>query len=129
MRWLVPSRGLWGCQKFWDRVSCWSYHDIGRIRDDDAHVSQGSATQMCVDFPRVGLEKLPSDVDFFIVRLALNCWYYWVREAYHTVRDSGVIHPDVLGGLECIFVLLMRKRFWTRIPKKTVVLFADYSVV
>jgi hypothetical protein len=35
----------------------------------------------------------------------------------------------VLGGPECLFALLEKKRFSVRRPKKTAVLLAGYSVV
>jgi hypothetical protein len=63
-----------------------------------------------------------------VIGLALNCWEYWVREACHDVLDGGVLHLDVLGGPECLFALLLRKRFWTGVPKKTLVLIAGYSL-
>jgi hypothetical protein len=79
-------------------------------------------------FPRVCLKKLPGGVNCLVIRLALNCWEYWVRKACHDVLDCGVLHLDVLGGPECLFALLMRKRFWTGVPKKTLVLSAGYSL-
>jgi hypothetical protein len=91
-------------------------------------VSQGAAAQVCVDCPRVHLKKLPGDVVGLVIRLALICWEYFVREAGHDVLDRGVLYLDVLGGPECLFALLMRKRFWTGVPKKTVVLLAGYSL-
>jgi hypothetical protein len=36
-----------------------------------------------------------------------------VREACHDVLDGGVLHLDVLVGPECLFSLLMKKRFWS----------------
>jgi hypothetical protein len=123
-----PPGGLWGCPKCCAGVRCWSYHGIGSIRDDEAQVSQAAAVKVCFDCPRVRLKKLPGGVDFLVIRLALNCWEYWVREYCHDVIDGGVLHPDVLGGLECIFALLMRKRFWTGVPKKPAVLIAGYSL-
>jgi hypothetical protein len=57
-------------------------------------------------------------VDFLVIRLALNCWKDRVREACHDVLDGGVLHLDVLGGPDCIFALLIQKRFWTEVPKK-----------
>jgi hypothetical protein len=61
--------------------------------------------------------------------LVLNCREDWVREADHDVLDSGVLHVELLGGPECLYLLLMRKRFWTGVPKKTAVLIAGYSLV
>jgi hypothetical protein len=74
-------------------------------------VSQGTAAEVCVDCPRVCLKKLPGGVDRLVIRLALNCWDYWVREACHEVLEGGVLHLDVLGGPECLFAFLMQKRF------------------
>jgi hypothetical protein len=48
-----------------------------------------------------------------VIRIALNCWKYRLYKACHDVLDGGVLHLDVLGGPECLFVLLTRKRFWT----------------
>jgi hypothetical protein len=68
-------------------------------------------------------------MDGLIVRLALYFWKYWMTEARHDVLDGGVFHLDVLGGPECLFALLEKKRFWSGGAKKTVVLLAGYSVV
>jgi hypothetical protein len=81
-----------------------------------------------VDGWRVCLEKLSGGVDGLIIRLALYCWKDWMREARHDVLDGGVLHLDVLGGPECLFALLEKKRFLVRGPRKTVVLLAGYSV-
>jgi hypothetical protein len=81
------------------------------------------------DGSRVCLEKLSGGVDGLIVRLALYCWRDWMREARHDVVDGGVRHLDMLGGPECLFALLDKRRFSVRGPKKTVVLLAGYSVV
>jgi hypothetical protein len=91
-------------------------------------VSQCASTQVGVDCSRVCLEKLSGGVDCLVIRLALNCWKYRVREACHDALDGGVLHLDVLGGPECLFSLLMRKRFWTGVPKKTQVLSEGYSL-
>jgi hypothetical protein len=91
-------------------------------------VSQCAAAQVSVDCPRVCLKKLSGGMDCLVILLALNWWEYWVRQACHDVLDGGVLHLDVLGGPECIFALLMRKRFWTGVPKKTLVLLAGYSL-
>jgi hypothetical protein len=123
-----PPEGLWGCPKCWAGVRCWRYHGIGSVRDNEDQVSQGAAAQVCFDCPIIHSKKLPGGVDCLIARLALNCWEYWVREACHDVLDGGVLHLDVLGGLECLFVLLMRKHFWTGVPKTTAVLIAGYSL-
>jgi hypothetical protein len=63
-----------------------------------------------------------------VIRLALNCREYWVRKDCHDVLDGGVLHLNLLGGPECLFALLMRKRFWTGVPKKMLVLIAGYSL-
>jgi hypothetical protein len=34
-------------------------------------------------------------------------------EARHDILDGGVLHLDMLGGPECIFALLEKKRFWS----------------
>jgi hypothetical protein len=125
--WCLPG-GLWSCPKCWAGVRCWSINGIGCIRDDEAQVSQCSAAQMSVDCPRVCLKKLSGGVDCLVIRITLNCWEYWVREACHDVLDGGVLHLDVLGGLECLFALLVRKRFWTRVPNKTLVVLAGYII-
>jgi hypothetical protein len=75
------------------------------------------------------LENLSGGVDRLVIWLTLNCWEYRVRRACHDVLDGGVLHLDVLGGPECLFTLLMRKRFWTGVPKKTQVLSEGYSLV
>jgi hypothetical protein len=62
-----------------------------------------------------------------VIQLALSCWKYRVRKACHDILDGGV-HLDVLGGPECLFALLMRKRFWTGVPKKMQVLCEGYSL-
>jgi hypothetical protein len=117
-----PPGGLRGCPKCWAGVRCWSYHGIGNIRDDEAQLYQGATAQVCVDCLRVRLKKLPGGVDCLLIRIALNCWKYRVKEDFHNVLDRGLLHLDVLGGPECLFALLMRKRAWTGVPKKTVVL-------
>jgi hypothetical protein len=76
-------------------------------------VSQGASAQVGVDGSRVCLEKLSCGVDGLIIRLALNCWYDWMREACHDVLDGGVFHIDVLGGPECLFAFLEKKHFWS----------------
>jgi hypothetical protein len=53
---------------------------------------------------------------------------YRVSKACHCVLDSGILHLAVLGGPECLFALLMQKRFWTGVPKKTQVLCEGYSL-
>jgi hypothetical protein len=76
-------------------------------------VSQCASAQVSVDCSRVCLDKLSGGVDGLVIRLALNCWQYWVREACHDVLDGGLLHLDVLGGPECLFALLMKKHFWS----------------
>jgi hypothetical protein len=68
---------------------------------------------VCVDGSRVCLEKLSCGVDGVIVWLALYCWKDWMREARYDVLDGGVLHLDVLGGQECLFAVLEKKRFWS----------------
>jgi hypothetical protein len=81
---------------------------------------------MSPNVPPLCLEKLSGGVDCLVIRLALNCWKYRARKACHDVLDIGVLHLDVLGGPECLFALLMRKRFWTGVPKKMQVLCEIY---
>jgi hypothetical protein len=76
-------------------------------------VSQCAPAQVCVDGSRACFEKLSGGVDGLIIRLALNCWEDWVREDLHDFLDGGVLHLDVLGGPECLFALLEKKRFWS----------------
>jgi hypothetical protein len=75
------------------------------------------------------LKKLPGRVNGLVVCLALNFREYWLREAGHDVLDSGILHAELLGVLECLSVLLMRKRFWTGVPKKMAVLIVGFSLV
>jgi hypothetical protein len=77
------------------------------------NVAQRASAQVGVDGLRVCLEEPSGGVDGLVIRLALNCWLYWVREARHDVLDGGVLHLDVLGGPECLFDLLVKKRFWS----------------
>jgi hypothetical protein len=56
-------------------------------------------------------------MDCLIIRFALNCWKYRVREARNDVLNSCVLHLDVLGGPECLCALLSWKRVWTGVPK------------
>jgi hypothetical protein len=123
-----PARGLVVFLKCWSVVRCRSYHGVGGVRDDEAQVSQGASAQVCFDCPRVRLKKLTGGVDCLIVRLTLNCWEYCASKSCHNILDGGVLHLYVLGGPECLSVLLMRKRFWTGVPKKTVVLIVGYSI-
>jgi hypothetical protein len=57
-------------------------------------------------------------VDCLVIWLVLNCWEYRLRKACHDVLDVGVLHLDVLGGPECLFTLLVRKRFGTGYQRK-----------
>jgi hypothetical protein len=123
-----PSRGVCWYPMRWF-VSCfWSKHGVRSIRDDEAQKSYGAAAQLCADCPPVRLDKLYGGVDFLVIRIALNSWEYRVREALYDIIDGGVLHLDVLRGPKCLFLLLMRKRFWTRVPKKTLVLSEGYSL-
>jgi hypothetical protein len=81
------------------------------LLDGNISVLKSSAKSVC-------LEKLSGGVDCLVVWLALNCWGYRVSKACHGVLEGGELHLDVLGGSECLFALLMRKRFWTGVPKK-----------
>jgi hypothetical protein len=56
-----------------------------------------------------------------IIRLALYCWYDWMREACQDVLDGGVLTVSV-GRTECLVVVLEKRHFLVRRPKKTVVL-------
>jgi hypothetical protein len=67
----------------------------------------------------VCLKKLSGGVDCLVIRLALYCWKYRVRKACHDVLDGGVLHIGVLVGPGCLLALLIQKRFWTGVPKKT----------
>jgi hypothetical protein len=125
----VPPRGWWCCPKCWSGVRCWSYHGVRGVRDDEAQVSQGASSQVCFDCSIVRLKKLLGRVNGLVVWLALNCREEWMREAVHDVLDSGIIYVDLLEVPERLSVLLMRKRFWTGVPKKTAALIAGYSLV
>jgi hypothetical protein len=81
-------------------------------------VAQIASTQVGVNCPRVCLEELPGGVDCLIIRFALNCWKYRVREARNDVLDGGVLHVDLLGGPGCLCALLIWKRVWTGVPKR-----------
>jgi hypothetical protein len=76
-------------------------------------VALGASAQVSVDGPRVCLEKLSGGVDGLIIRLALYCWKDWMRESRHDVLGGGELHIDVVGGPECLFALLEKKRFWS----------------
>jgi hypothetical protein len=65
-------------------------------------------------------------MDGLVIWLALNCWKYRVRKACHDVLDSSILHLGMLGGPGCLFELLIQKRFWTVVPKKTRVLYEGY---
>jgi hypothetical protein len=92
-------------------------------------VSEGASSQVCFYCLRIRLKKLPGRVNGMVVWLALNCWEDWLREAGHDFLDSGILHVEFLGGPECLSVLLMRKRFWTGVPKKMAVFIVGYSLV
>jgi hypothetical protein len=81
-------------------------------------VSQSASTQVGVNCPRVCLKGLTDGVDCLIIRFALNCWKYRVREARNGVFNSRVLHLAVLGGPECLCALLSWKRVWTVVPKR-----------
>jgi hypothetical protein len=48
----------------------------------------------------------------------MDCWQYWVWETRNDVFDSCVLYVAVLGGPECLCMLLSWKRGWTGVPKK-----------
>jgi hypothetical protein len=79
-----------------------------------------------VDGSRVCLEKRSCGLDGLVIQLALYCLKNWMRETSHDVLDGGVLHLDVLGGPECLFALLEKKRVWSGVSKKTLVLIAGY---
>jgi hypothetical protein len=81
-------------------------------------MSQSASTQVGVNCPQVLLKGLPDGVDCLIIRFALNCWKYRVRESRNDVFDSCILHVYVLGGPECICVLLSWKRVWTGVPTR-----------
>jgi hypothetical protein len=54
------------------------------------------------------LDKLSGGVDFLVILIALNCWYYRVSKACYDVLDRGVVHIDVFGGREFLFAFLDR---------------------
>jgi hypothetical protein len=110
--------GLWAYPKCWSVVCCWGDHCVGSIRNDESQVSQSPSTQVGINRSWVGLKRLPSGMDCLVIRFALNCWNYRVREARYDVFNGGILHLDVLGGPECLCALLRGKRFWTRVPKK-----------
>jgi hypothetical protein len=91
-------------------------------------VPQSASTQVGVNCPRVCLKGLPGGVDCLIIRFALNCWKYRVREDRNDVFDGGVLHVDVLGGPECLCALLREKGVMDRGAKETHVLFEGYSL-
>jgi hypothetical protein len=110
--------GLWAYPKCWTSIRCWGNHGVGCILDDESQVSQSASTQVGVNCPGVCLKGLPDGVDCLIVRFALNCWKYRVREASNDVFESCVLHIAVLGGPECLCALLSWKRVWTGVPKR-----------
>jgi hypothetical protein len=114
----VPPGGLWAYPKCWASMRCRGDHCIGCIREDESQVPQSASTQVCVNHPRVCLERLPGGVDCLVIWFTLNCWEYRMRETRHDVFDGCVLHLDVLGGPECLCALLRWKRFWTGVPKR-----------
>jgi hypothetical protein len=69
-------------------------------------------------FPSKFLEGLPGGVDCLIIRFALTCWKYRMREARNDHLDGCVLHLDALGGPECLCALLRWKCGWTGVPKR-----------
>jgi hypothetical protein len=106
-----PPWGLWAYPKCWACIRCWGDHCVGGIRNDESQVSQSPSTQVGINRPRVGLKRLPSGVNCLVIRFALNCWKYSVREARYDVFNSGILNLDVLGGPECLCSLLRGKLF------------------
>jgi hypothetical protein len=51
-----------------------------------------------------------------------------VGEACNDVLEGGVLHIDVLGVSECLNMLLIEKRFWTVVPKKSMSLLRDIAL-
>jgi hypothetical protein len=90
-------------------------------------MSQSASTQVGVNCPRVCLKGLPDGVDCLIIRFALNCWKYRVREDRYDVFDSCILHLDVLGGLECLCALLLEACL-DRGTKETQVFVEGYSL-
>jgi hypothetical protein len=81
-------------------------------------MSQSASSQVGVNRPRVCLKGLTDGVDCLIIRFALNCWKYRMREARNDVLDVCVLHLDVLGGLECLCVMLRWKCVSTEVSKR-----------
>jgi hypothetical protein len=75
---------------------------------------------MGVNGPRVCLKALPSGVGCLVIRSALNCWKYRVKEDRYDVFGGDVLYVDVLGGPECLCMLLRWKRVWTGVPKRRI---------
>jgi hypothetical protein len=115
---LGPPWGLGAYPKCWGCIHCWGDHCVGGIRNDESQVSQSPSTQVGINRPQVGLKQLSSDVNCLVIRFALKCLKYRVREARYDVFNGGILHLDVLGGPECLCALLRGKRFWTGVPKK-----------
>jgi hypothetical protein len=112
-----PPWGLWSYPKCWACIRCWGDNYVGCIRNYESQVSQSASTHVGTNRPRVCLKRLPGGVSCLVVRFALNCWKYRVREARYDVFDGGVLHLDVLGGPECLCELLIWTRFWTGVPQ------------
>jgi hypothetical protein len=106
-----PPWGVWAYPKCWACIRWWGDHCIGCIRNDESQVSQSASTQVGINHPRVCLKKLPGGVNCLVIQFALNCWKYRVRESRYDILDDGLLHLDVLGGPECLYALLIQKRF------------------
>jgi hypothetical protein len=113
-----PTWGLWAYLKCWACIRCWGDHCVGCILNDESQVSQSASTQVGINRPQICLKRLPGGVNCLVIRFALNCWKYRVREALYDVFEGGILHVDVLGGPECICALLRGKRFWTGVLKR-----------
>jgi hypothetical protein len=113
-----PPGGLWACPKCRACIRCWGDHCVGCIRNYESQVSQCASTQMGINRPRVCLKRLPGGVNCLVIRFALKCWKYRVRDARYDVFNGGILHFDVLGGPECLCALLRWKRVWTGVPKR-----------
>jgi hypothetical protein len=55
-------------------------------------------------------------MDGLIILLSLNCWYDWVREAFHDGLDGGVIHCGGRTGVPMCFA--GEETFWSRAQRK-----------
>jgi hypothetical protein len=77
--------GLWAYPKYWACIRCWGDHCVECIRNDESQVSQRASTQVGINRPQVFLKRLPGGVNCLVIRFALNCWKYRVREAPYDV--------------------------------------------